>query len=109
MSCVYELSNTLIARTSSAVAFATSLADCTKRRRAIEFVVFDDASREILHKTDVFFAIVAAKVKILTKKKHYLKYFVKHDLKGVWKCTEVEIYTLIDNIRSSLVFHSFRK
>jgi hypothetical protein len=45
------------------VAFATSLADSTKRRRAIGFVVFDDASREALHNTDVFFAIVVANVK----------------------------------------------
>ncbi len=62
---------TLIVRTSSAVAFATSLADCTKRRRATWSVVFDDASREILHKADVFLAIVVAKVKILIKKDSY--------------------------------------
>ena len=62
---------TLIVRTSSAVALATSLADWTKRRRAIGFAVFDEASREILHKADVFLATVAAKVKIL--RKNYIK------------------------------------
>ena len=55
---------TLIARTSSAVALATSLADCTKRRRATGSAVFDDASRQVLHRDDVFLATVAAKVKI---------------------------------------------
>ncbi len=55
---------TLIFRTSSAVVFATSFADCTKFLRAIGLVVFDDASREILHNVDVCFAIVVAKVKI---------------------------------------------
>jgi hypothetical protein len=49
---------------------ATSLADCTKRLRAIGLVVFDDTSREILHKVDVCFAIVVAKVKILINKKN---------------------------------------
>jgi hypothetical protein len=56
--------STLIFRTSSAVALATSFADCTQFLRAIGFVVFDDASREILHKVDVCFAMVVAKVKI---------------------------------------------
>jgi len=45
--------------------------DSTKRRRAIGFVVFDDASRAALHKTEVFFAIVVANVKIYRRKRTY--------------------------------------
>jgi hypothetical protein len=47
---------------------ATSFEDSTKRRRAIEFVVFDDASRAALQRSEVFFAIVVANVKIYRKK-----------------------------------------
>ena len=51
-------------RTSAAVELATSLADSTKRRRAMGLVVFEDAPRAALHKTDVFFATVVANSKI---------------------------------------------
>jgi hypothetical protein len=48
---------------------ATYFADSAKRRRAIGFVVFDDASRAALHKTEVFFAIVVANGKIYWRNK----------------------------------------
>jgi hypothetical protein len=51
---------TLIALTRLAVLFATSFADETKCRLATGLVVFDDAIRQVLHKTDVCLAMSVA-------------------------------------------------
>ena len=70
----------MIFRTSSAVPLAIAFADSAKRRRAIGFVVFDDASLAALHNIDVFFAIVVAIGKIferIIKKKQRKRIIVK--------------------------------
>lgn len=49
-----------MALTRLAVLLATSFADDTKCRLATGLVVFDDATRQVLHNTDVCFAISVA-------------------------------------------------
>lgn len=54
------------------MAFAISFADSIKRRRAIEFVVFDEALRAALHRSEVFFAMIVADVTIYSNEKKQL-------------------------------------